>query len=179
MLLALTLFPFAEGASRGLYCEEMPALLMCAAGQLNSRLSALKRRRLIIVLVVLALAVLIWRPWRSRFGYHFGFPLPPTATLVNYHHSWGLDSGDEFVLAVTDDKLRDAIIKEWNLKPSTAVDDSEVMSFAKFTGAPWWPRDPNRQFSERYGRVDQAACNYWSLWVDREHGKLYAEYGNW
>ena len=31
---------------------------------------------------ILALGVLIWRPWRSRFGYHFGFPLPPTAKLI-------------------------------------------------------------------------------------------------
>jgi hypothetical protein len=142
-------------------------------------LSALKRRHFIIVLVVLALALLIWSPWRSRFGYHFDFPFPQTAKLVNYHHGWGRDSGDEFVFAVTDDTLRDAIIKEWSLKPSIAEDDSEVMSFAKATGAPWWPPEPNRQFSERYGRVDQAACNYWSLWVDRENGKLYAEYGNW
>lgn len=140
-------------------------------------LSALKRRLLITALVILTLALLVWRPWRSRFGYHFDFPLPSSARLVNYHHSWGLDAGDEFEFAVTDDALRDAIVKEWNLKP--AVRDQDVKSFAKFTGAPWWPRAKLDQFPERYGRVDEAATGYWSLWVDRENGKIYAEYGDW
>ena len=89
----------------------------------------MKPRYVVTALVVLALAVLIWRPWRSRFGYHFSFPLPPTAKLVNYHHSGGLDAGDEFEFAVTDDALRDAIIEEWKLKP--AAGDDDVRSFAK------------------------------------------------
>jgi hypothetical protein len=142
-------------------------------------LSTLKRRHVFTVLAVLALAVLVWRPWRSRFGHHFGFPLPATAKLVNYHHSWGfMDSGDEFEFTVTDDALRDAIIKEWNLKP--AVKPNDAVSFAKLgSGPPWWPGARLDQFPERYGRVDGAATNYWSLWVDRENGKVYAEYGDW
>jgi hypothetical protein len=138
----------------------------------------LKRRHIIIIFVILALGVLIWRPWRSRFGYHFGFPLPPTAKLIHYHHEWGSDFGNEFEFTVTGDALRDAIIKEWNLKPGRREDN--VMSFAKASSAPWWwPRSKLDQFPERYGRVDEAATRYWSLWVDRENGKLYAEYGRW
>lgn len=134
-------------------------------------------RRVITVFVLLAVAVLVWSPWRARFGYHFGFPLPPTARMVNYHHSRGLDSGDEFEFAVTDDALRDAIVKEWDLR--RAAEPDGVTSFAKHTGAPWWPRAKLDQFPERYGRVDEAATRYWSLWVDRANGKLYAEYGEW
>lgn len=139
----------------------------------------MKRRYYIIALVVLVLAVWIWRPWQSRFSYHFSFPLPPTAELINYHHRWGRDSGYEFEFVVTDDKLRDAIIKEWKLEPPTTESGSDVMTFARSTGNPWWPQDPNKQFIERYGRADEAANNYWSLWVDRANGRLYAEYGNW
>lgn len=137
----------------------------------------MKRSSLITFLILLSLAILIWRPWRSSFGYHFSFSLPPTAKLVNYHHSWGRDSGDEFEFNFTDDLLRDAIIKEWNLKP--AVREDSPISFAKFTGAPWWPGEKLDQLPERYSRVDETACQYWSLWVDRQNGKLYAEYGNW
>jgi hypothetical protein len=141
-------------------------------------LSALKRRLLITVLVVLALTLLVWRPWRWTFRYHFNFPLPPTARLVNYHHSWGLDSGDESEFAVTDDALRDAIINEWNLKPAAEPDDA--VSFAKLGGGPpWWPGKKLDGFPERYGRKDEARTSYWSVWVDRENGKVYAEKGDW
>jgi hypothetical protein len=144
----------------------------------NGSLTALNRRRLITVLVVLTLALLVWRPWRSRFGYHFNFPLPPTAKMVNYHHTWGLDSGDNFEFAVADDALRDAIIKEWNLKP--AVEPNDAVSVAKLTGnPPWWPGLKIDRFPERYGRRDEAITHYWSLWVDREGGRLYAEKGDW
>lgn len=140
--------------------------------------STFKQRLLILVLVGFALALLVWRPWRSRFGHHFDFPIPPTAKLVNYRHSWGLDSGDEFEFAVTDDALRDAIIKAWDLKP--AVEPDDVVSFAKLERrSPWWPGAKLDQFPERYGRRDEALSSYWSLWVDRDNGKLYAEKGDW
>jgi hypothetical protein len=138
----------------------------------------LKRRLLITVLIVLALALLVWRPWRWTFGYHFDFPLPPTARLVNYHHSWGRDSGDEFEFAVTDDALRDAIMKQWNLKPAVKPDDARSFATVERRN-PWWPGAKVDQFPERYGRVDEAATSYWSLWVDRENGKVYAEKGDW
>lgn len=137
----------------------------------------MRRSSVISAVIILALTLLIWRPWRASFGYHFSFPLPPSATLVNYHHSWGLDQGDEFEFAVTDDALRDAIIREWKLTP--APPDRAPLSAAKFTGAPWWPRDRLNQMSEKYSRVDEAATRYWSLWVDRESGRVYAEYGDW
>jgi hypothetical protein len=138
----------------------------------------LKRRLFIIALVVVALTLFIWRPWRSRFGYHFDFPLPPTARLVNYHHSWGLDAGDEFEFAVTDDALRDSIIRQWNLMPAAKPEDA--VSFAKFTNRqPWWPGKKLDEFPERYARKDEVKTSYWSLWVDRENGKVYAEKGEW
>jgi len=97
--------------------------------------------------------------------------------MVNYHHSWGRDSGDEFEFAVTDDTLRDAIIEEWNLRPALRPEDAK--SWATITGAGWWPGGKLDQYPERYGRVDEGAARYWSLWFDPANGKLYAEYGNW
>lgn len=98
--------------------------------------------------------------------------------MVNYHHSWGRDSGDEFEFAVTDDALRDATIKQWNLKP--AVKPEDAMSFATLERRnPWWPGRKLDQLPERYGRKDEAKTSYWSLWVDRENGRVYAEKGNW
>jgi hypothetical protein len=96
---------------------------------------------------------------------------------VNYHHSWGLDHGDEFEFAVTDDTLRDLIIQEWKLTPADRPQDAP--SFAKHTGAPWWPGALLDALPERYGRIDWDRERYWSLWVDRENGRLYAEYGKW
>ncbi|MEZ0267063.1 MAG: hypothetical protein ACAI43_20215 [Phycisphaerae bacterium] len=137
----------------------------------------MKRRLLITAVAVLAIGLWIWSPWRANFGYHFSFPLPPSAKVIQYHHSAGRDSGDEFEFAVTDDALRDAIIKEWNL--TSVAPGGRVMSFARVTGAPWWPGDKLQELPERYGRIDERASRYWSLWVDRQNGRLYAEYGNW
>jgi hypothetical protein len=35
------------------------------------------------------------------------------------------------------------------------------------------------RLAERYARVDEVNTSYWSLWVDRENGRVYAEYGDW
>jgi len=138
-----------------------------------------KRRYLIVGLAILPLSVLIWRPWQSPFDSHFTFPLPDTAKVVGYQRTWaGLDSADDFAFAVTSDALRDAIIKEWKLEPAVRTSDAE--SFAKVVGGPaWWPGSTLDQLPERYGRKDQVRTKYWSLWVDRENGKLYAECGDW
>src|SRR4051794_5146890 len=107
----------------------------------------LKRRPLIISLVALAAMLVIWAPWRWSLRYHFGFTLPPTGVLVHYHHSLGRDYSDEFEFDVTDDALRDAIIKEWKLKPASP--DRDVMTFASLGPVPWWPGARLKMISER------------------------------
>jgi hypothetical protein len=143
-----------------------------------------KRRPILIALVVLALVggaamiLVIW-PWRTAFDRHFTFPLPPTARLVNHHHSGGGVGGwgHEFQFSFTDDALRDAIVKEWNLTRG-----GRVVGMAEKTGAAWWPRQATLDaLPEKYGRVDPNDPNgvvYRSLWVDRQNGMLYAEFGN-
>ena len=136
------------------------------------------RRPLRFVLPALLVALLIWAPWRQRFGHHFNFPLPASAKWVHYHHTWGRDSGDLFEFDVTDDAMREAMIADWNLKPATAPE--QPMSFNTSTGRqPWWPGAALNALPERYGRVDEEHSQLWSLWVDHAAGKLYAESGDW
>jgi hypothetical protein len=139
----------------------------------------MKRKPTIIAIAAgVFVAVLIWQPWRPLFSYHFDFPLPSTAKYLNHHHSRGIDSGDEFEFAFTDNQLRDAIIRQWNLQP--AVDPNGARSFARLTSTePWWPGARLDQLPERYGRIDEATARYWSLWVDRANGKVYVESGEW
>jgi hypothetical protein len=74
---------------------------------------------------------------------------------------------------------RTCLLSQPDVSSAPAVRDDDAISFAKSTAAPWWPPEKLDQFPKPYGRVDEAATRYWSLWVDRDDGKLYAEHGDW
>jgi hypothetical protein len=54
------------------------------------------------------------------------------------------------------------------------------MSFVAMRRPAWWPaKDELELLPEKLWRVDQTNERYWSVWVDRQKGLLYAEYGRW
>jgi hypothetical protein len=110
---------------------------------------------------------------------HFKSPFPPSAELLHYQREQaGFDVSYAFVFRMTDDRLRDQIIADWQLQ--TVVDkDRKLRSFISLKPPAWWPARRLQAMPERYERDDEAAEKYWSLWVDGKNELLYCECGRW
>jgi hypothetical protein len=114
---------------------------------------------------------------QSSYDQHFDRPLPKGSKMLHYHyqHAGFSDKSYAFVFAVSDEALRDRLIKEWNLKPV-----GQATSFVRRNAPSWWPSYEDRsQMAECYGWDDEDNEGYWSIWIDRDRRLLYAEYGNW
>jgi hypothetical protein len=55
----------------------------------------------------------------------------------------------------------------------------EMSSFVSLDPPTWWPVERLQSLPERYENDDMANERYWTIWIDREQGWLYAEYGDW
>jgi hypothetical protein len=85
-----------------------------------------------------------------------------------------------------DDDSINAVIRKWSLS-QTKVDDIEkdgrsplsVYSAWKDKSSLWPTKQELQKIPESYYRFDWDAELYWSLWVDRDNHKIYAEMGNW
>lgn len=137
--------------------------------------------RVILAIAVLLVAVAAWIAFRPNpYPRHFASPLPDTARLLHYERfHFGFDVSHAFVFEVSDDQLLTQLIREWSLAPASAA-AGEPTSFVALRGPAWWPAEPSLEaLPERYGWLDSAQERYRSVWVDRTHRQVFAEYGCW
>jgi len=125
-------------------------------------------------------------PIGNSYERHFFESLPPSARLLHSHRDGGIDVQYAFVFAVADDQLRDRFIERWRLRPVQSVDHgnliasaTEATSFVELDPPAWWPADRLEKLPDKYARTGWDAERYWTIWADRENGRLYAEYGGW
>ena len=139
------------------------------------------KRVLLVVLVscCLAAAALLLKP-SDPYANHFESPIPTGSRMLHYQRCpAGLDISYAFVFEVADDTLAKQIIREWQLTASTDGGD-EPTSFVVRRPPAWWPAEKELMaMPEKYAWTDKNSEQYRSLWVDRDHHRIYAECGQW
>ncbi len=135
----------------------------------------------LLVVIFLAIAVtVLFAIWPGPYERHFKNSLPPNTRLINFiRKPGGFDVSYGFLFEISDDALLNQLIDDWGLIPSVK-DDQETMSFVALSPPTWWPNQAQlEQMPIQYERVDWNNEQYWSVWLDRKNGRLFAEYGNW
>ena len=130
------------------------------------------------VLLLCAAALLLRQS--DPYASHFESPIPAGSRMLHYQRCpAGLDVSYAFVFEATDDTLAKQIMREWQLTASTDGKD-EPTSFVVRRPPAWWLDEKELgAMPEKYARGDKNAEQYWSLWVDRDHRRIYAECGQW
>ncbi len=114
---------------------------------------------------------------KISFSAHSKAAIPVSARLVHSGGQYaGFDASYGFVFEVSDNKLQDHLVDEWRLTNSPVCHSP----FFKFANHAWWPPDDAfLKMDEHYGYSDEQKEEYWHIWHDRTHGKLYVEHGRW
>lgn len=133
-----------------------------------------------IVAVWLSSRVLFSREVEDPYSQHFKSPLPIGSKLLQHQGSYaGFDASFIFLFQVPDDQLLNQLVRDWNLRPSVE-DDHDTLSFVALQPPAWWLGQKElKSMPAQYEWIDYGKEHYRSVWVDREKGLLYAEYGGW
>ena len=102
--------------------------------------------------------------------------LPATASLTHSYDRSGFQyASHSYCYRVTDDQLLNLLIERWKL---ARIKDTEhpAISYTTLDPPSWWPSfETLRKFPEQYQQEERG--RYWSVWVDRENCRLWAELG--
>jgi hypothetical protein len=137
----------------------------------HSRLAVILLGVLIVVAMIAALL-----PQLSKDG--IPRSLPATASLEDsYDRSGFMYASHSYCFRVTDDQLLNLLIDRWKLTRVKDLSSSAISFTATANGSPqWWPSEQSLStFPEQYRHEERH--RYWSVWVDREHSRLWAETG--
>lgn len=145
-----------------------------------------RRRRfrwaaVLAIVVLLACAILVSRGMLQPLGMPYGRlvdSLPASASLVQHkvvRH--GLDWCELFEFSCSDTALRDALVRKWKLRNLTKSTE-EPVSFVQKDRPVWWPSNTGSA-TRKFGRSDEKAEQYLSVWEFSATGRLYVENGQW
>jgi hypothetical protein len=104
--------------------------------------------------------------------------VPKTAHILNrdvVRH--GIDTIYIFEVLDTELELRDRLIEKWHLRDITHNSNSP-MSFLNSDHPTWWPSEWSFATS-KFGKVDESAEKYWSIWIDDDKRRIFIEVGQW
>jgi hypothetical protein len=124
------------------------------------------------IAVVIAMTAALLPQLRDGLPY----TLPTTASLEGSYDRSGFQyASHSYCYHVTDDQLLDLLIDRWKLARISDA-DQRAISYTTHDPPSWWPSDRTlRKFPEQYEHEERG--RYWSVWVDRENCRLWAEFG--
>jgi hypothetical protein len=104
--------------------------------------------------------------------------LPISARLVRHEFiRHGVDFCDLFEFSCSDVTLRDTLVSKWRLRDLTGTRQDPV-SFVENDHPVWWPSSTSVA-THKFGRRDEDAESYISVWDYSETGQLFVELGVW